>query len=214
MPGYFAYPLEDDEATGFFGGYRRPPVSSPSETSDDATVVPESGAAPAPSTAATDVLTYPNGKPVMDFNTGQPFPRPDRLDMRHNILTGQLIKAAIENGQEPWNKNLLFGPLFPAGSIMDYQRALGHPFGKFDPAYTNVTGYNVGVVGAAAGYDLEDLLKGSGLYNLWLGNSGKAETSYGLSKERALSIEQGYDDYKTGRWSRSDADDPPSASEP
>jgi hypothetical protein len=211
MPGTFRYPFGDPETTGFFGGYRPPSVAS-----DDATAVPVGETTPASSPAATDVLTYPNGKPVMDFNTGQPFPRPDRLDMQNNIAAGGLIKQAVEapGGGDVPNPDLMFAPLFVHGSVMDYQRPLGHPFGPFDKKKTNISAYNFGVVGGAAGYDLDRLLKGAGSYNLWRGNPDNAETSYGLSQERALSIKQGYDDYKAGRWSRSDADEPLSTSEP
>jgi len=54
----------------------------------------------------------------------------------------------------------------------------------------------------------------TGLYNLWRGNPNNAETFYGLKKERALNIKQGYDDYKAGRWTARDADGPLNAAEP
>jgi len=206
MPGYFSYPFADDQTTGYFGGYRRPQSAAA-----DPNIMPVSDTTSAQPNAAPDVLTYPNGQPVMDFNTGQPFPRPDRLDMQNNIAAGQMINRLTDSPKfgDLSNPDLNFASLFLHGSEMDYQRPLDHPNGPFDPNMTNVSAYNVGVVGAAAGYELEDLLEGSGAYNLWRGNSKNAATSYGLSKERALSIKQGYDDYKAGRWSRSDADDGP-----
>ncbi|MBV8538428.1 MAG: hypothetical protein JO128_22715 [Alphaproteobacteria bacterium] len=202
MPGTFRYPFGDPETTGYFGGYRRPQSTS----ADALSAGPLSDAAPMPSAASPDVLRYPSGQPVMDFNTGKPFPWPDRLDMQNNIATGRMMGrlAASPKFGDVSNPDLNFASLFLHGSEMDYQRPLNHPEGPFDPNMTNVSAYNTGVVGAAAGYDLEYLLNGSGLYNLWRGRPENAATSYGLSKERALSIKQGYDDYKAGRWSRSD----------
>lgn len=216
MPGYFSSFFDGDEPTSFFGRYR--PRAMPPSNSDSHVLVPINDALPAPlptSGAAPDVLTFPDGTPVMDFNTGQPYPRPDRLHMQNNIATGQVLRQLADAPPAGLaDPNIMFGLLFPHGSLMDYQRPLSQPNGPFDKAKTNVSAYNFSVVGAAAGYDLEDLLNGAGSYNLWSGNPQNAATSYGLSKARALSIKQGYDDYKTGRWSRNDADGPLSEGEP
>ena len=211
----FSYPFGDDEATGFFGGYRRPTHSFLDPAGDD-NFVPVNDTAPALSGGAADVLAYPSGEPVMDFNTGRPYPRPGRLNMQNNISAGQMINRLTDNPDlgDLSNPDLMFAPLFVHGSVMDYQRPLGHPFGNFDGTQTNISAYNFGVVGAAAGYDLDRLLKGAGSYNLWFGKPENAATSYGLSKERALSIRQGYDDYKTGRWDPGEAADPPNPGEP
>ena len=215
MAGYFDSLFDENEPTGFFGGYRPSMANSPAGP-----IAPVGSSTPAPQPApgvVADVLTYPDGTPVVDINTGQPFPRPDRLDMQNNIATGQKISQLADNPNlgDIANTDLLFAPLFVWGSDMDYQRPLGHPFGKFDGNMTNVSAYNVGVVGAAAGYDLGYLLKGAGLYNLGPAGARNVETPYGLSKERVLSIRQGYDDYKTGRWSRGGgANDPLSAGDP
>ena len=72
MPGYFTYPFEDDEATGYFGGYRRPQPASL-----DPNVVQVSDATPASPNATTDTLAYPNGQQVVD-PFGHPYPRPPR----------------------------------------------------------------------------------------------------------------------------------------
>ena len=201
MPGTFQYPFGDPETAGFFGGYRRPVTAS---TTDDAAIVPVSDASQVSSNAATDVVTYPDGNQVIDINTGQPYPRPDRLDMQRNLSTGQAISDQAQYSLSegfPVSRDLMFGPLFPAGSIMDYQRQVGHPFGNFDPTYTNITAYNYGAVGAAAGYDLEALLKAAGSYNLSpLGNPKNANTPYGLSQERVNNIAHGFSDVTNGLW--------------
>jgi hypothetical protein len=179
MPGTFDTLFDDDEPMGAFGGYRPPyqnvvavPASNrlgpgPVTPVTDATAASgANGDAAAPS-----VLTYPDGSPGMDINTGQPYPRPDRLNMQNNIATGQVLKrlADAPPGDIP-NPNVMFAMLFPHGSLMDDQRPLGRQDGPFDQTNTNVSAYNFGVVGAAAGHDLEDLLRGAGSYNLWRGN--------------------------------------------
>lgn len=211
MPGTFDALFDDNAPMGFFGGYR-PQYQSVLATlggapnANQVTQVTENAATPGANGtggAVPNGLTYPNGSPVVDVNTGQPYPQPDRLNMQNNIATGKWIKAATElPGGDLGDPDLMMAMLFPHGSFMDYQRPLGHREGPFDPANTNVSAYNFGVVGAAAGYNLDRLLKGAGQYNLSAGNPTNAETEYGLSKERLLSIRQGYDDYKTGRWAQ------------
>lgn len=205
MPGYFDNPFGDDDTISFFGGYRQPSVQSLSDMTGDATIMPVSHPARAPSSGASAILTYPDGRPVVDINTEQPYPRPDRLDMQKNLSIGQGIgdqaQYSLSQGF-PVSRDLMFGPLFPAGSLMDYQRQIGHPFGKFDPTYTNASAYNYGAVGAAAGYDLEALLKAAGSYNLSpFGNPKNANTPYGLSQERVNNIAHGFSDVTNGLWS-------------
>jgi hypothetical protein len=151
MPGYFSYPFADDETMGFFGGYRGPTMRPLSDAANKApNVVAVSDATP---DVTGDTLTYPNGERVIDINTDQPYPRPDRLNMQDNVATGALIKQATETpgGGDIASLDLMFAPLFVHGSEMDYQRPLGHPFGPFEKRYKNLSSYNFGVLGAAAG---------------------------------------------------------------
>lgn len=204
MPGYFSYPFEDDEATGFFGGYRRP-TRSLSDPTVDANDVPVSDTLPPPNApgGTSNILTLPDGKPVIDVNTDQPYPQPDRLNMQDNIATGQAISRLADNPRlgDLSNPDLMFAPLFVHGSEMDYQRPLGHPFGPFKKAYKNLSSYNFGVVGAAAGYNLERLLNGAALYAKYSGTSSN-ETPYGLTNEQTNNIAQGFSDYTNGLWTQ------------
>lgn len=221
MAGFFDNLLGDDETTGFFGGYRPRASAAPADPSSFLMPVSDTAPASAPSTGtggAPDTLTYPDGTAVVDINTDQPYPRPDRLNMQGNIATGTLIKQATETpgGGDIASPDLMFAPLFVHGSEMDYQRPLGHPFGQFDKRYTNISNYNFGVVGAAAGYDLDRLLHGAALYAKYNGTSSN-ETPYGLRKEQMKNIQQGFNDYANGRWSPKASDlestrDPPNDS--
>lgn len=205
MAGFFDNLFGDDDTTSFFGGYRPRPAASPADPTGMLLPISDTtpaGAAPTATGTAPDVLAYPDSTAVVDINTGQPYPRPDRLNMQDNIATGTLIKQAIETpgGGDIANPDLMFAPLFVHGSEMDYQRPLGHPFGQFDKRFKNISNYNFGVVGAATGYDLEKLLNGAALYAKYNGTSSN-ETPYGLTNEQMNNIVQGFSDYANGLWS-------------
>jgi hypothetical protein len=189
MAGFFDS-LFDAEPTSFFGGDQ----SSTASASDPTSPPSASGAPP-------DVLTYPSGGLVFDINTDQPYPRPDRLNMQENIATGAMIKRLAENPNldDLSNPDLMFAPLFVHGSVMDYQRPFGQPFGQFTKAYKNVSSYNFGAVGGATGYSLERLLNGAALYAKYSGTSSN-ETPYGLSNEQMNNIAQGFSDFTNGLW--------------
>jgi Bacterial toxin 44 len=89
---------------------------------------------------------------------------------------------------------------------MDYQRPYGLIAALIDPVhnfldmFTNVTSYNYGVVGAAAGFDLQSILYGAGWYNRTFGNPANMQTVYGLNTDRVNNINQGFNDYRNGKW--------------
>jgi hypothetical protein len=133
------------------------------------------------STSNVGVLTYPNGSPVIDPNTNQPYPRPSGLNVEDNVALGE---GATPIDMLTW---------FYHGRPMDYQR-LG---GAYNGNYRNVTNYNYGAVSAAAGYSLEDALNNAGTYNRYFGNPKPTDTRYGIKQDAINNITQGWNDYKT-----------------
>jgi len=127
-----------------------------------------------------EALKYPDGMPVLDPVKNAPYPQPEYLDMKKNIAFGRSIKG-------DWLAKPELAEKVVTGQPMDYQRPYGLPGawlklpGWFKPEFTNVTAYNVGVVGAAAGIHLDVLLRKSGEYNQKHGNPANANTPYGRS---------------------------------
>ncbi len=204
MPGTFTYPFVDDDATGYFGGYRGPLRASDPPA--------------APSGAGADILTYADGKPVINPWTTQPYERPPGFDMQRNLLAGQAIKDNSEyllaTGDPPLGRDAMFAPLFRPGGDMDYQRPNGFS-GPVQIRYRPIGYYNYGVIAAKAGYGKTEALHNAGLYNRifggkWFGANGvntllghppSFDNSYGLNGDDARQfIEQGYDDYMNGLW--------------
>lgn len=215
MPGYFTYPFKDDEATGYFGGYRRP-TRSLSDPVENANMVAGSDPTATPPSIVPDVLTDPSGTKVVD-SKGHPYLRPSGFDMQKNLAIAQTIREASENsdtniGQA--NPGLLFARHFLPGADMDYQRPNGF-FGAKEMQYRPIGYYNYGVMAAKAGYSVERALQNAGLYNRIFGGHGfgangintllgqppNFDNPYGLnSKDAADYIRQGYEDYTNGRW--------------
>ncbi len=213
MTGFFGSLLDPTgngpgQGRGFFGPLLPALDDAPDGGGADPNVrlagdtAPVAGAAAAPS-----IMTYPDGSPVVDPVTHQPYPRPPTLDMNDNLGVGQSIKR-MRTDLPPvaGSGDLAFGSLFPQGAPMDYQRPHGRwaaeHHGDFNGNYTNVTAYNLGAVGAAAGYDLDTLLTFSGLYNQLAGKPDNANTPYGLNKDRVTNITHGYNDFIGGRWTK------------
>ena len=178
MPGYFASLVDPDQPRSFFGV----PLAADSWTPLDFSDAPPPAARP--DAAPSEPLTYPGGSPVIDPLTDQPYPRPERLDINKNLAFGEWLRRGTEHPAEGLAiPSVTFGALFPAGSVMDYQRPFGH-LSPFDKKMTSVTAYNFGATGAAAGYDLERLLWGAGLYNRTLGDTKDAKPPFGLTDDR------------------------------
>ena len=143
-----------------------------------------------------DIANYPNGKPILNPNTGEPYPLPPTLDIMKNLALGQSIRDSI-------TKDLTMIDWFYHGQAMDYQRAGG----VFNGSYRDITNYNFGAVSAAAGYKLEDALSNAGFYNRNLGNTRPTSrlspegkpigmiTSYGILQDAVNNITQGWNDY-------------------
>jgi hypothetical protein len=164
---------------------------------DEIKALDEAGKMPA--FLAPVVLKYPSGDPVIDPLTNAPYPQPPPLDMKRNVAFGESIKGH-------WDAGPAIIEQVVQGQPMDYQRPLGllgvaaKTPGWFVYHFTNVTAYNLGVVAAAAGFDLDTTLRMSGRYNIRHGNARNADTAYGLTSDRVKSITQGYDDYLGGKW--------------
>ena len=205
MPGYFSYPFADDEATGFFGGYRRPqPLLA-----DAPNVLPVNDTAPAANAPVStpEILTYPNGTAVRD-KSGRSYPRPPGLDVQKNIAVAKQITWPadfVPATEAPINpRDVYMASLLSAGQPMDYQRPNGYLaaklYGNIHREYRNVTNYNMGVVAAAAGYSREEALHGAGMYNRLRGTPRSDDTQYGIQQDAVDDITRGYEDYESGLW--------------
>lgn len=143
-------------------------------------------------------VTYPNGAPVINPNTGLPYPKPNGFDIQANI---DFAKEYMRVNNSPLARVLIMINLFRAGGSYDYQRPEGliptmmnHETFKDD--YVDVTNYNYGVVSAAFGYSKEDALLAAGAYNRTVGNTSYENiTKYGIVQESVNNISQGHDDY-------------------
>jgi hypothetical protein len=139
------------------------------------------------------VLRYPDAQPVVDPNTGKPYPAPRGMDVSANA-------AEASGWAQSWGpaKDLWMVSRFFAGRPEDYQRPDG-----FLPAILgddiirsnrDVSGYNFGAVARRAGYPLEDALQAAGLYNRVMGRTQSDVTRYGIQKSQVDSITQGWND--------------------
>lgn len=135
-------------------------------------------------------LSYPDGAPVINPNTGLPYPIPEGLNIPQNID----FAHAYTQANNSWlARGLIMGQLFRHGGAYDYQRPVN---GSFQTDYIDVTNYNYGAVAAAFGYSKEDALSAAGIYNRYVGNQNVDDiTSYGIANEAVNNISQGYDDY-------------------
>jgi hypothetical protein len=208
MSGFFDSLFDADEPTGFFGGDQ----SSTASASDPTSAPPSASGAP------PDVLTYPDGTPVIDPNSKsrEPYPRPPGLDVTGNVAFGSSSLAPLAGMRiEGWPVDLRDHGMFSwlaAGQPMDYQRPNGYlaaTRGDVHLENRNVTNYNMGAVAAGAGYSLDQALQGAGLYNRiglgaffdWArGKSRTYETAYGLKNDAVKNITQGWQDATDGKW--------------
>lgn len=228
MTGFFSDLLRRGPTT-FFGRQLEP--TSPNALSDIAPAGPTQAAGPAPTSAETSdpILTYPDGRPVIDPNTYQPYPRPGKpkpLDVAANIAFGKYISPFRDSYTDPYrpdirpgfdSRDMAMAEQFATGRSMDYQRPhgllgamlFGNGHNEYrNDAYRNVGNYNFGAVAAAAGYTLDEALNAAGLYNRTLGRTHKDDTQYGVKADAAVNITHGFNDFGRDLWTPKTANTP------
>ncbi len=138
------------------------------------------------------ILRYKDGGPVVDPNTGQPYPKPPGMDVTNNVRRFGFMKYVPMD----LPKDAPMAYQFWHGQPEDYQRPPGSHFP--DNRLRNVTNYNYGAVAASMGYALPEALAGAGAYNRLAGRTTKADTMYGIRPDAVKNISQGWSDYK--KW--------------
>jgi hypothetical protein len=148
------------------------------------------------------LVSYSDGTPVIDPNTGKPYPMPEGMDIAANV------KAAEDYDPDATDADRAASMMywFSQGGSQDYQRPDGYfsalLFGDYVKSYRNVTNYNYGAVAAAMGYSLDDALTAAGLYNQMRGrtNEDGMNVVYGIQNIAINNITQGFKDYLNGKW--------------
>ena len=129
-----------------------------------------------------------NGTPVIDPNTGIPYPvPPGGIDVQTNASMG----AALQMGLDTSDIGMI--GFFRPGGSMDYQRVGGN----FNLQYRDITNYNYGVVEAANGDTLGGALWIAGQFNQWFGHPLPSDTSWGIQQDAVNNIQQGWHDYQS-----------------
>ena len=144
---------------------------------------------PGQSTAPLTNLTYPNGVTVVDSVTGGPILVPEGVNELTNISIGQALQLA-----GPF-EDLAVASIFIQGGAMDYQRTYSDN-GNIVQQLVDYGYYNFGVVAAAAGYNLDELLFAAGIVNQGNNTSGP----YGTNWPAIWNTMSGYKDYQMGLW--------------
>ena len=146
--------------------------------------------------APGNILTYSNGDPVIDPNTGEPYPLPPGMNVSRAVGEGREI-----SGWWDFLKGAQIVAWFESGGPLDYQRPAGYLgallFKDIDLQYRDVTNYLFGAVSAGAGYSKTQTLDNAGAYNKRFGNPS-SDTPYGIRPDAVQNISQGYKD--SSRW--------------